>query len=57
MNQQELLEQMRDDLNIVRADVEVIKVRIDMLSKVVYGAVSVVLLAVLTAAMSFVIKQ
>jgi len=52
-----MLEQMQSDLNDIKADVEVIKVKLDMLQRVVYGAVSVVLLAVLTAAMKFIIVK
>lgn len=54
---EQLLQQMRDDIDEIKQDVEVIKVKLDMLQRVVYGAVSVILLAVLTAAMKFVLAQ
>lgn len=56
MNIQKALEEMEKDLSAIKADIEVIKVRLDMLSRVVYGAVSVILLGVLTAGLTLILK-
>lgn len=52
-----LLKKMQEDVSEIKADIEVIQVKLDMLQRVVYGTVSVILLAVVTAGMKFLLVQ